>query len=127
MVRCAGGISLIIYQATKRDFLHHALRDDIEDVVTRHYKHATGHKVGPSEIRSWASSLMQMAKVLGDDDIPDDAGVAIEYQVPQTAKRIDFLITGLDAELQPKVIIVVRCSRQRQGRHHLGSSGWQDR
>ena len=32
--------------------------------------------------------------------------MAIEYQVPQTAKRIDFLITGLDAERQPKVIIV---------------------
>lgn len=49
---------------------------------------------------------MQMAKVLGDEQIPDDAGVAIEYQVPQTSKRIDFLITGLDAERQPKVIIV---------------------
>lgn len=101
-----GGHSLIIYQATKRDFLHHALHDDIEDVVTRRYKHATGHRVAPSEIKAWASSLMQMAKVLGDDGIPGEAGVAIEYQVPQTAKRIDFLITGLDADRQPKVIIV---------------------
>ena len=97
---------MIIYQATKRDFLHHALRDDIEEVVSRHYKHATGHRVGPSEIKSWASSLLQMAKVLADDEIPDEAGVAIEYQVPQTAKRIDFLITGLDAAKQPKVIII---------------------
>ena len=97
---------MIIYQATKRDFLHHTLRDDIEDVVTRHYQHATGHRVGPSEIKAWASSLMQMAKVLADDEIPEEAGVAIEYQVPQTAKRIDFLITGLDADRHPKVIIV---------------------
>lgn len=97
---------MIIYQATKREFLHHALRDDIEDVVSRHYVHATGHRVGPAEVRAWTSSLMHMAKVLHDDEIPDDAGVAIEYQVPQTAKRIDFLITGLDAERQPKVVIV---------------------
>lgn len=97
---------MIIYQATKREFLHHALREDIEDVVSRHYVHATGHRVGPSEIRAWTSSLLHMAKVLGDEEIPDTAGVAIEYQVPQTAKRIDFLITGLDAERQPKVIIV---------------------
>lgn len=97
---------MIIYQATKREFLHHALRDDIEDVVSRHYVHATGHRVGPAEVRAWTSSLMHMAKVLHDDEIPDDAGVAIEYQVPQTAKRIDFLITGLDADHQPKVVIV---------------------
>lgn len=97
---------MIIYQATKREFLHHALRDDIEDVVSRHYVHATGHHVGPAEVRAWTSSLMHMAKVLHDDEIPDDAGVAIEYQVPQTAKRIDFLITGLDANRQPKVVIV---------------------
>ncbi|MGQ0598245.1 hypothetical protein [Aquabacterium sp.] len=68
--------------------------------------HATGHHVGPAEVRAWTSSLMHMAKVLHDDEIPDDAGVAIEYQVPQTAKRIDFLITGLDANHQPKVVIV---------------------
>ena len=37
-----------------------------------------------------------MAKVLGDDEIPDDAGVAIEYQRPQSSKRIDFVITGED-------------------------------
>lgn len=95
---------MIIYQATKREFLHHALREDIEDVVSRHYVHATGHRVGPAEVRAWTSSLMHMAKVLHDDEIPDDAGVAIEYQVPQTAKRIDFLITGLDADHQPKVV-----------------------
>ena len=39
---------MIIYQATKREFLHHALADDIEDVVSRHDVHATGHRVGPA-------------------------------------------------------------------------------
>ena len=28
---------------------------------------------------------------LSDSDIPKDAGVAIEYNIPQTSKRIDFL------------------------------------
>ncbi len=97
---------MIIYQATKRDFLNHAFKDDIEDVVSSHYRHATGHGAGPSEIRAWSASLLQMAKVLQDDDIPEQAGIAIEYQVPQTSKRIDFLITGLDADRQPKVVIV---------------------
>lgn len=97
---------MIIYQADKRQFLRHAFQNDIEGVVSQHYSHATGQRVSPAELRAWTHSLSHMAKVLNDDEIPDDVGVAIEYQVPQTAKRIDFLITGLDAQRQPKVVIV---------------------
>lgn len=97
---------MIIYQASKSQFLHHALRDDIEDVVSRQYRSMTGHGVGPSEMQAWKHSLLEMAKVLGDDEIPDDVGVAIEYQLPQSSKRIDFVITGEDASARTKVIIV---------------------
>lgn len=97
---------MIIYQASKSQFLHHALREDIEDVVSRQYRSATGHGVGPSELQAWKYSLLEMAKVLGDDEIPADAGVAIEYQLPQSSKRIDFVITGEDAAARTKVIIV---------------------
>ena len=88
---------MIIYQASKSQFLHHALRDDIEDVCHASTAASTGHGVGPSEIQAWKHSLLEMAKVLGDEEIPDDAGVAIEYQLPQSSKRIDFVITGEDA------------------------------
>ena len=47
-----------------------------------------------------------MAKVLQDEEIPPDAGVAIEYQLPQSSKRIDFVITGEDATARTKVVIV---------------------
>ena len=97
---------MITYHASKSQFLHHALRDDIEDVVSRHYRSATGHSVGPSEMQSWKHSLLEMAKVLGDEEIPEDAGVAIEYQLPQTSKRIDFVITGEDASARTKVMII---------------------
>lgn len=97
---------MIIYQASKQQFLHHALRDDIEDIVSRHYRSATGHAVGPSEMQAWKHSLLEMAKVLGDDEIPRDAGVAIEYQLPQSSRRIDFVITGEDAAARTKVIII---------------------
>jgi uncharacterized protein len=97
---------LIIYQASKSLFLHHALREDIEDVVSRHFRSATGRSVGASEIQSWRHSLLEMAKVLQDEEIPADAGVAIEYQLPQSSKRIDFVITGEDAAARSKVIII---------------------
>lgn len=97
---------MIIYQTNKRQFLQHTFADDIEEVILRHYRHATGHGVSPAELRSFAHSLPQMAKVLNDDEIPDDAGIAIEYKIPQTTKRIDFLITGTDEHHRPKVIII---------------------
>jgi len=97
---------VIIYQASKSEFLHHALRDDIEDVVSRHFRSATGRGVGASEIHAWKHSLLEMAKVLQDEEIPGDSGVAIEYQLPQTSKRIDFVIIGEDAASRSKVIIV---------------------
>lgn len=58
---------------------------------------------GRSEIQAWKHSLLGMANVLGDDEIPGDAGVAIEYQLPQSSKRIDFVITGEDASARTKV------------------------
>lgn len=97
---------MIIYQASKSEFLQHALHDDIEDVMSRHFLNATGHGVGQSEVRSWKNSLMEMAKVLNDDEIPSDVGVAIEYQLPLQNKRIDFVITGEDAQARSKVVIV---------------------
>jgi DUF2075 family protein len=97
---------LIIYQANKTEFLNHAFRDDIEDIVSRHYGEATGRAVGPSELQAWKNSLLEMAKVLQDEEIPSDVGVAIEYQLPQSAKRIDFVIAGEDDQARSAVIIV---------------------
>jgi uncharacterized protein len=97
---------MIIYQATKQEFLHHVRHEDIEDVILRHYHSATGSAVAKPQIQAWSQSLAQMGKVLDDEEIPADAGVAIEYQVPQTNKRIDFLISGLDAQSRPRVVIV---------------------
>ncbi len=97
---------MIIYQADKNQFLQHSLRDDIEDVMLRHFRGATGRGVGPSEVQSWKHSLLEMAKVLQDEEIPGDAGVAIEYQLPQSSKRIDFVIIGEDAAARTKVVII---------------------
>ncbi|MDU8500920.1 DUF2075 domain-containing protein [Pseudomonas syringae] len=92
---------MIVYAATKQQFLKDSDNDDIEEVILRHFKEATGKKVGASEIKSWQGSLTYMAKVLRDDSLPSDAGLAIELHIPQSSKRIDFLLTGRD-EFQAK-------------------------
>ena len=47
-------------------------------------------KTAQNEFRSWENSMEYMYKVLNDKEIPIDAGIAIEYNLPQTSKRIDF-------------------------------------
>lgn len=85
---------MIIYQNDKAGFLQDTFNRNIEDVVLESYREKTGKNVGASEIRSWSSSLVYMARVLNDPSVPEDCGVAIEYGIPQTAKRVDFLISG---------------------------------
>lgn len=46
-----------------------------------------------------------MYKVLNDDEIPPDAGVAIEFNIPQTSKRVDFIISGYGADSDPEMVI----------------------
>lgn len=97
---------MIVYAATKQQFLKDNDNDDIEDVILRHYKEATGKTVGRSEIRSWQGSLTYMAKVLRDDGLPSDAGLAIELHIPQSSKRIDFLLTGRDENQAKKAVLI---------------------
>lgn len=97
---------MIIYQATKLEFLDDCFKKDIKDVVQESYRVRTGGTVSASQIRAWASSLVYMARVLNDDGVPQDCGVAIEYTIPQTRKRVDFLVTGKNAASVACVIII---------------------
>lgn len=98
---------MIIYQADKSLFIQQAMHDrDIEDVIARQLRSATGRAVGASEVGSWENSLREMALVLQDEEIPGNVGVAIEYVLPLSAKRIDFMITGEDGMGRSKIVIV---------------------
>jgi DUF2075 family protein len=100
---------VIVYQTSKSGFLNDAFTRDIEDVILAAFKSRMGRTVARSEIRSWKESLISVAKALNDDDIPSDCGVAIEYGIPQTSKRIDFILTGAnDAQVEQLVIIELK-------------------
>jgi uncharacterized protein len=100
---------VIVYQNSKSGFLDDAFTKDIEDVILAAFKSRTGRAVGRSEVRSWKESLISVAKVLNDDGIPSDCGVAIEYGIPQTSKRIDFILSGAnDAQVEQLVIIELK-------------------
>jgi len=97
---------MIIYRSTKDGFLNDAFGQDIETVVLSAYQTRTGRRVAKAEVRAWKESLLAMAKVLRHESIPDECGVAIEYVIPQTSKRIDLLLSGFDEQGRSNLIIV---------------------
>jgi DUF2075 family protein len=97
---------VIVYQADKRRFIRDTFEDDIEAVLAQQYLRTTGRRPSPSEFNAWKHSLFEVGEVLKDPGIPDDMGVALEYTVPQTSKRIDVLLTGEDEAGVPKLVIV---------------------
>lgn len=86
---------MLVYDADKMQFLRDHDDRDIEAVILDRYMAATGHRVAESELRSWQNSLSYMARVLRDDDIPDDSGIGVELRLPQSSKRIDVTVTGI--------------------------------
>lgn len=97
---------MLIYQSTKNGFLADNRDRMIEDVVAQGFLDRTGRYAQQGEYRAWQGSLPYMAKVLGDPAIPGDVGVAIEYGIPQSSKRIDFLISGRSDDGAANLIIV---------------------
>ena len=97
---------MIVYQADKKEFLLDYNDRDIEDVIHAKYRAATSRKVAQAEVRSWRESLGYVARVLSDPDIADDVGVAIEFILPQSAKRIDVILAGHADDGSRRLIVV---------------------
>lgn len=100
---------MIVYHATKAEFSDDVLADAIETKIHDFFKKHLNKSTSRQEIVSWKNSLQYMDRVLNDNEIPDDCGVAIEYQLPQTAKRIDFILTGIgDADKEYAILVELK-------------------
>jgi len=97
---------LLVYQSTKSDFLGDVETRGIEYSIAKAYLDKTGRYAPDQELRAWRHSLKAMAQVLGRDDIAGNAGIAVEFGIPQTSKRIDFLISGIGPDGSRNVVIV---------------------
>ncbi len=97
---------MIVYSDTKNKFQDDVMSNNIGNIVLENYKKATGRSTSQAEINSWTNSLPFMERILSDTSIPDDVGIAIEYHIPQSSKRIDFIITGLDEENSESAILI---------------------
>jgi len=97
---------MIVYLAKKSEFIDDVFSNEIEDKILAAFKNRMHKSVGISEINSWKNSMGYMHRILVDETIPKDAGVAIEFNIPQTSKRIDFILTGADIDHKKTAVII---------------------
>ena len=97
---------MIIYRDTKNNFANSVEQQEMADILNHSIYEKMHRKTAKNELESWKNSLNYMYMVLNDSAIPGDTGIAIEYNIPQTSKRVDFIISGLDQERKGSVVIV---------------------
>ena len=97
---------MIVYNATKKQFNDDVINNLISDKILMKLHEANIHAGEEAEYRSWQNSLNFTRNILDDKEINDDVSIAIEYQIPRTSKRVDFIICGSDNNNQNSVIVV---------------------
>jgi len=96
---------MLVYEGTKDLFLQSVIKATIGDEIYEKYQEKIG-RTSKKEILSWNNSLKDMYFVLESKEIPGNAGIAIEFRIPSTSKRVDFMISGKSSENKSVVIIV---------------------
>lgn len=97
---------MIVYSATKSQFCETVMENRIGPVIQKAFRQNMGFDPSPNEAQAFQNSLPYVGNILAGSGIPDDVGVAIEYRIPQSAKRIDFIITGLNEDQTPIAVII---------------------
>ena len=98
---------MIVYSGTLKQFSNDVLMGIIADRIEECFELQGFHHHNDAEYRAFNNSLMVMNNVLcNDSGIDQNVHVAIEYQIPLTSKRVDFLVTGYDEKDKENVIIV---------------------
>ena len=96
---------MLVYEGVKSSFINDVNLNLIVNKIYEKYQKYFG-RTSDSQLNSWKNSMQYMRGVLDDNEIPDNAGVAIEFNIPTTSKRIDFILSGRDKNKKDSVIII---------------------
>ena len=97
---------MIVYSDTINQFNKDVDAGIIAEIIKEEFeKHGINHN-NEAEYRSWDNSLFYMSNILYKSNIDKDVHVAIEYKIPTTSKRVDFLISGKDDNDKKNLVII---------------------
>ena len=96
---------MIVYNDIKKNFVSEVRNNTIADKILAEIRQK-GFNVGDAEYNSWQNSMQFMGSIVDDNEIDGGVQVAIEYNIPLTSKRVDFIMIGADERKKDHVIIV---------------------
>ena len=82
-----------LYSGTSEQFMTDARMHRIAEKLRVEYVAQIGHKPGGPEFASWQNSLTALALVIDQAELTDH-GVILEYQLGNTSRRLDAMLTG---------------------------------
>ena len=99
---------MLVYEGIKSTFINDVDLGIIADKIRNKYIEVVKKRPSAPEFNSWKNSMQYMRGVLSDADIPNNAGIAIEYNIPPTGCRIDFMMSGYNKNKSNVVIIELK-------------------
>ena len=97
---------MIVYSANKGQFVRDVRTGVIAPRILSLIRERGLNAGQDREFESWHNSMKFMRDIVDDRDIDDEVQIAIEYNIPQTSKRVDFIIIGSNEEGKDNIVIV---------------------
>ncbi len=97
---------MIVYSANKRLFVQDVKTNVIATKILDLIREKGLNAGQEREFAAWHNSMKFMRDIVDDSEIDDEVQIAIEYNIPQTSKRVDFIIIGADATDKDNIVIV---------------------
>ena len=94
-----------LYSGSSKQFIEDAVRNQIADKLSNAFFTYFRFQPSPGEKRSWINSLSKMSGLLQHANLLDH-GIILEFQLPQTSRRLDFLICGKNEFSRDHTVIV---------------------
>lgn len=99
---------MLVYEGIKSSFIDDVNLGIIADKIRNKYIEVLKRKPNTREFNSWNNSMQYMRGVLSDNEIPNNVGVAIEYNIPPTGCRIDFMMSGYNKKKSNIIIVELK-------------------
>lgn len=99
---------MLVYEGIKSGFINDVDLGIIADKIRNKYIEVVKKRPSMPEFNSWKNSMQYMRGVLLDSDIPNNTGIAIEYNIPPTGCRIDFMMSGYNKNKSNVVIVELK-------------------
>ncbi|NTV31070.1 DUF2075 domain-containing protein [candidate division WWE3 bacterium] len=97
---------MILYQGLVSEFTEIIENNQIIPTLEKEFKNKLGRKLPPNEFSAYTNSLSFIERIIRKSKVESNCGVLIEYIIPSTSNRIDFIITGLNQNKAENFIII---------------------